>query len=90
MSLPHIPNPGDDQEPVLDKGFGHAVRSRKLSINETPVEETSTRNSNVDGAERATLVPKDSTSLIPVLQRIVLALLRHCSLNRAHEPGLRE
>jgi len=34
MSLAHITNPLDDQRPALDRGFGHAVRSRRLSINE--------------------------------------------------------
>jgi NAD-dependent SIR2 family protein deacetylase len=40
MSLAHITNPRDDQGPALDRGFGHIVRSRTLSINEIapPVE----------------------------------------------------
>lgn len=40
MSLAHITNPRDDQGPALDRGFGHVVRSRRLSINEIaqPVE----------------------------------------------------
>jgi hypothetical protein len=40
MSLAHITNPLDDRKPARDRGLGHAVRSRRLSINELapPVE----------------------------------------------------
>lgn len=40
MSLAHITNALDDQRPAFDRGFGHVVRSRGLSINDMapPVE----------------------------------------------------
>jgi NAD-dependent SIR2 family protein deacetylase len=40
MSLAHITNALDDQRPTFDRGFGHAVRSRRLSISDIapPVE----------------------------------------------------